>query len=127
MGSPETGAAESSSHDAGGFAMSVERVGAAQVLAVTGEVDMITAPTLEQRIIEVCAEAPPVMVIDLAGVRFLSSMGIAALIFAHMRAPEGTAVRIVADGPATAGVLKLMGVDRAIALFATRADALAGG
>jgi hypothetical protein len=60
-----------------------------------------------------------VLVIDLAGVRFLNSMGIAALVFAHMRATAGTVVRIVADGPATTGVLKLMGVDGSMSLFPT--------
>jgi len=125
MGSPE--ADEPSGVEVNGFTAVLERAGSALVLVVAGEVDMITAPTLEDRITEACTEAPSVVVIDLAEVRFLSSMGIAALVFAHMRAPADTAVRIVADGPATAGVLTMMGVDRTLPLYRTRAEALADG
>jgi anti-anti-sigma regulatory factor len=48
---------EPSSGEADGFALYVERVGTAVVLVVAGEVDMITAPALEERITEACAEA----------------------------------------------------------------------
>ena len=50
------------------------------VLFVLGEVDLVTAPELELAISRELAAAPARLVLDLSGVTFFGSLGLAALI-----------------------------------------------
>ncbi|MEV0246700.1 STAS domain-containing protein [Nocardia sp. NPDC050712] len=97
----------------------------ATVLTVAGEVDLATAPALETAIEGVLAEAPRALIIDLTGVSFLASAGMAALVAAHKRAGTATTIAVVADGPATSRQLKMTSLDQVFALYSTLEDALA--
>ncbi len=97
---------------------------AATVLTVDGEVDLATAPALENAIDGVLADKPAHLIIDLTQVSFLASAGMAALVGAHQRAGEDTAIAIVADGPATSRQLKMTSLDQVFALYATLDAAL---
>ncbi|WP_067855396.1 STAS domain-containing protein [Nocardia shimofusensis] len=98
---------------------------AATVLTVDGEVDLATAPALESAIDGALADKPAHLVIDLTQVSFLASAGMAALVGAHQRAGETTAIAVVADGPATSRQLKMTSLDQVFALYATLDAALA--
>ena len=100
-------------------------VGQVAVVATSGVVDMITAPQLEDAITAALAKSPAGLVVDLTEVEFLASAGMGVLVAAHDAAPEGVAIVIVADGPATSRPLKLVGIADLIELFATRDEALA--
>lgn len=102
-----------------------ERAGDAVVLAVSGEVDMITAPDLDAHTSHALQDRPPVLVIDLTEVTFLGSAGMSSLVAAG-RDSEGTAVRIVATGSATARPMQLVGLDQLLAIHPTREAALGG-
>ena len=95
----------------------------ASVLAVDGEVDTLTAPRLEARLDEVLqssAAAHDTVVVDLSGVTFLSSSGLAALIRGARRATAaGIPLRLVA---ATRAVTRPLAVTGADALFDIHAD-----
>ncbi|MQY17311.1 STAS domain-containing protein [Nocardia macrotermitis] len=96
----------------------------ATVLTVAGEVDLATAPALENAIEATLGSKPPVVIIDLTQVSFLASAGMAALVGAHKRAGETTRIMVVADGPATGRQLKVTGLDKVFAMHTTLDGAL---
>ena len=99
----------------------------AVVLAVAGEVDLLSAPILGDSIATALAGAPELLVIDLSEVSFLASIGITVLLEARRTAGTATRVRVVAP---EAGVvdrtLRLTGLHEALAVTTTRDDALTG-
>lgn len=58
----------------------VERRGDDAVIAVTGEIDLQTAPALRDRVDSVLAEGARSIVLELSGVSFLDSSGLGALL-----------------------------------------------
>ncbi len=94
-----------------------------QVLTVTGEVDLATAPALENAIESILGSKPRGLVIDLSEVGFLASAGMAVLVAAHQRA-GATRIAVVADGPATSRQLKMTSLDQVFALHTTLGEAL---
>ena len=61
------------------------------VLAVGGEIDMLTAPQFEKAIDDVLADDPPTLVIDLTEVTLLASVGLRPLAPANQRFVLATA------------------------------------
>jgi anti-sigma B factor antagonist len=104
----------------------VEQHGDVQVVVVVGDVDALTAPQVVTAVENALAQQPRVVVVDLSGVDFLASAGLSALVQGHNKAGEGGRFRVVAAGPATRRVLELTGLTDQLAVFASRADALAG-
>lgn len=105
--------------------VTVEKNGQAVVLAVTGDIDMVTAPEFEKALLAALRERPAVLVVDLGGVEFLGSAGLTALVAAHQEAGQRTRLRVVAASSATARPLQLTGLDQEIPVFPNRAEALA--
>ncbi|HVV23903.1 MAG TPA: STAS domain-containing protein [Pseudonocardiaceae bacterium] len=103
-------------HDTAGLYLAVHQVQDIPVVAVTGELDMATAPILEDDLVRRLADIPPTLVIDLTDVTFLSSAGLQVLMHAHTRQPS-THVAIVAPTGATLRPIQLTGLDRALALY----------
>ena len=75
---------------------SVEHRYGVTVLAVGGEIDMVTAPRLEKAIDDVLADDPPTLVIDLTDVTLLASVGLRLLATA-----SGSFLRQPTSGPAS--------------------------
>ncbi|MEV4054834.1 STAS domain-containing protein [Amycolatopsis sp. NPDC049688] len=101
--------------------------GDAVVLAVAGELDLLSAPVLSDEIATALAGSPPLLVIDLSEVSFLASIGITVLVEARRTAGPGTRVRVVApESGIVHRTLGLTGLHDALAVATTRADALAG-
>ncbi|WP_040808207.1 MULTISPECIES: STAS domain-containing protein [Nocardia] len=96
----------------------------ATVLTVAGDVDLATAPALENAVDAALAGTPAALVIDLTAVSFLASAGMAVLVGAHKRAGD-TRIAVVADGPATSRQLKVTSLDQVFALHPTLDEALA--
>jgi anti-sigma B factor antagonist len=94
------------------------RAGAA-VLAVTGEIDTLTAPPLEQAVQDLLARhGSAVVVVDLSGVTFLASSGLAVLIRgAHAAARRGTRLRLVAGSRAVRRPLEVTGSDQLFDMY----------
>ena len=59
------------------------------VLRFDGDIDLLTAPVANQSIKNALQQAPRALVVDLSGVRFLASAGMAELVIGHRLA--GTA------------------------------------
>lgn len=91
------------------------------VLTVQGEVDMLTAPRFESAVAELIACPDSVRVIDLSGVSFLASSGLAVLIRAAHRTEEnGVRLRLVASTRSVRRPLEVTGADQ---LFEIHPDA----
>lgn len=95
------------------------------VLDIAGEVDLITAPELEKRLTAAWDEKPEAVVVDITQVTFMSSAGLAALVRSHHQGGDSTKFRVVADSAATLRPMQLMGLDRELAVYPSREDALA--
>lgn len=90
------------------------------VLAVRGEVDMITAPRFESAVGELLDGSESAFTIDLSGVTFLASSGLAVLIRAAHRAEErGLRIRLVVASRVVQRPLEVTGTDQ---LFEICAD-----
>jgi anti-sigma B factor antagonist len=118
---PSADAAEPSLLDA---TVELPRPGAA-LLVATGEVDTLTAPRLEAAVDELLATAAEVLVVDLSGIAFLASSGLAVLIrAAHLAAADGRRLRLVAQGRPVLRPLRITGTEELFDLHDDRAAAL---
>ncbi|NKQ54484.1 STAS domain-containing protein [Amycolatopsis sp. K13G38] len=103
----------------------LEQLDEGLAVVVAGELDVVTAPRLDERIEHALERRPPLLLIDLTGVTFLGSAGMTSLVAAHRTAGDATAVRIVAVGRSTARAMQIVGLDQQLAIFPTREEALA--
>jgi anti-sigma B factor antagonist len=110
-----------------GFSVQAEDVGDAVVLTVTGEIDMATAPALEESIKSALEQSPDVLVVDLSGVGFLASAGMSVLIGGNQQAATRTRFRLVAAGNATLRPMELTGIAKEFSIHPSRDHALSGG
>ena len=96
------------------------------VLTVQGDVDALTAPRLTEKILDVAAEKPAALIVDLSELEFLASAGITVLVTAHEYITEKVNARfaVVADGPTTSRPLKMMSIDSVLNLYPKLQDAL---
>jgi anti-sigma B factor antagonist len=106
------------------FAVAQTWVGRVVVVAVSGDVDMLTAPTLADALRSAARDNPEALIVDLSRVEFLASAGMNVLIAAHRDIAPGGRFGVVADGPATSRPLKMIGIDTIVTLYQTLGDAL---
>jgi anti-sigma B factor antagonist len=109
--------------DATGFEVGNYQEGEAVVLAVSGEVDMLSAPQLAEAINTALAAKPAALIVDLSKVEFLASAGMSVLVSAQADSAP-TRFAVVAHGAATSRPIKLMGIDRVFPLYSTLDSAL---
>ena len=98
----------------------------AAVLAVAGEVDMVTAPRFQKEMSAALEQQPDKLVVDLTKVGFFDSAGLSALVAAYQEAGRHSSVRVVASNGATVRPLRLTALDRKILVYDTVDDALSG-
>ncbi len=97
------------------------------VVRVSGEIDLVTAPALEQAIGGVVAQGPAALVIDLSGVEFLGSVGLKILAATYEQLDAvATRFGVVAHGPATRRPIHLTGLDKTFPLYPALDEALSG-
>jgi anti-sigma B factor antagonist len=68
------------------LSISVQRSPAEAVVSLAGEIDLSTAPRLTNTVAELLAEAPPRVVLDMAGVTFCDSQGLGTLVVLSRKA-----------------------------------------
>lgn len=105
--------------------MTVARLTNAVVITASGEIDMTTAPELEDAVRKALAERPATLVIDLTQAQFFSSAGIAVLVLAHRSSPA-VELRVVARDHVVLRPLELTGLTDDLAIHASIESALAG-
>jgi anti-sigma B factor antagonist len=90
-------------------------VGTTATITLTGELDASTAPVLRSLVDRVATENAEHLTIDMADLGYMSSAGIRCLVYAHQSATPGADITLLDPQPEVAEVLKLAGLDRAIA------------
>jgi anti-sigma B factor antagonist len=71
----------------------------AMVVMLSGELDMSSAPILEEALARAEADAPPALLIDLRGLRFIDSSGLRVLLRALERASTAGRKLTLVRGP----------------------------
>jgi anti-sigma B factor antagonist len=98
---------------------------ASSVLVVRGAIDVAQCRRLSTAIHDVLRSGLQRLVIDLCGVEFVDSTGLAVLVQARRRAIGlGTELKLACDGATTLKVLALTGLDRSFDVYPTREEAL---
>ena len=88
------------------------------VLAVTGQLDVYTAPALRQHLFTLVGQRHQLVVVDLTEVDFMDSGGLSALVGGLKRARQrGGAVRVVATRDELAQLFHVTGVYKVLPLF----------
>lgn len=98
------GAGTSAVDDDQTMALATAELDGGTVVRVAGEVDMVTSPRLQAALSRLLADRPPTLVLDLDGITFLGSSGLAVIVEADEEARE-TGVRF-ALAASTRGVLR---------------------
>jgi anti-sigma B factor antagonist len=109
--------------DAGSVALE-DRNGTA-VLHVDGALDLALAPRLRQLVERAARLRPAMVVIDLTGVTFLASAGMAELVRAHRGPAASVPLRVVASGRITLRPLELTCLTDELAIYPSLSEALA--
>lgn len=107
-----------------GFGVQVQERDGCVVLAVSGEVDLGTAPRLREHLVALVTDGHLRVVVDLTAVEFLDSTGLGALVagFKRLRAHEGE-MRLVCAPGRIRKVFELTRLDRVLPMFESVEDA----
>ena len=98
------------------------------LLRVSGEVDIASAPRLRETLIGVIAGGQPRVVLDLDGVDFLDSTGLGVIVSALKRTrTHGGDLRIVSTRPSVRQLFELTGLDLAMPVVGSAAEAVRSG
>jgi anti-sigma B factor antagonist len=110
---------------AGGLEIAITLHDNIVVLNVSGTLDMVTAPQLTKSIQHELRNQPVAVIVDLTDLEFLASAGMTVLLTAHGEIDESAQFAVVADGPAVARPMRLVGVDKLLMMHTTLDAALA--
>jgi anti-sigma B factor antagonist len=84
-------------------------------LVLYGELDLYTAPQLDDELVRAEGEKWPELVLDLCPLDFMDSSGLRLLLRAHARAEkDARRVRILHSGGTVGRVLRITSVDRTV-------------
>ena len=98
------------------------------MIAVSGELDLASSPTLEESLERVFASGTPLVILDLRELEFMDSTGLSVLIRAHQTAENAERRLLLVKGPPQVQrLLTLTGVGERLALVDAPEDALGGG
>ncbi len=107
------------------FAVRVHREAQALVLAVDGEVDLLTAQQFGTALDQAAGERPDVFVVDLTGLTFLGSLGLSHLVQASAATSPGVMRVVATGGPRRA--IEITGLDTVFDVADTVDEALGAG
>ncbi|MFL6055160.1 MAG: STAS domain-containing protein [Actinoallomurus sp.] len=96
------------------------------IVKLRGDVDIITAPALRERLLRAVRPGMRLLILDLSGVWFCDAAGLAVLMGTQRRATRlGITFHLAAPRLRVAKVLHVTGLDRRLTIYPTLADALA--
>ncbi len=108
-------------HPVGG----IERRSGAVVVRLVGELDLYNAPEVRSALLELTAEQPERLVVDLGEVDFVDSTTLGVLIEARTKLQNRESFLLAAPGLETHRALKISGLDQHLAVHDTVESALA--
>jgi anti-sigma B factor antagonist len=107
------------------YGFTCERSPEHTLIAIRGELDIASTPSLRIALYAALRDPGPVVVIDLAEVTFCDASGLALLVGAYRRTrARGTAVVLAAPRPQVRRMLKATRLDRAFTVRTSVAEAL---
>lgn len=100
--------------------LTVRLVGDVPVVEATGEIDLTTTMSLDAALVQALSENPPTVVLDLGGVSFLDSSGLATLVATHKATRQkGGELRLVNPSDRVDAVLRVSGLDRVFPVYSS--------
>ncbi len=103
------------------------RHGDAALLRAVGDVDMSGSPLLRESLRQMLQAKPSRLIVDLGGVEYMDSSGVATLVEAMKNARAGgTKLALCAMKPRVRGIFEIARLDKYFAIFDTADQALAG-
>jgi anti-sigma B factor antagonist len=96
------------------------------VIALTGEVDLYTAPEFKQQLLDVIAKGAKEVVVDFTNTTFIDSTTLGVLVggVKRLRAQDGRLSLVCSDRNITK-IFEITGLDRVFTIYPTRDEALA--
>jgi anti-sigma B factor antagonist len=108
------------------LAIDVATQGAHTVLVLAGDIDIHTAPAIRERLVALQVDGSKAVVVDLAGVNFLDSSALGALVAAHRNLEQvGGTLKLAAARPHVLKVFRITRLSEVIPLYDTVEDACA--
>ena len=99
----------------------------AALLVLSGELDIASAPELEQALAEIHPEQTKLVVVDLRALEFMDSTGLSIIVRAHQRLSEHSCeLTLVKGPPQVQRLLDLTGVTERVRLGSEPAELLDG-
>jgi anti-sigma B factor antagonist len=108
------------------FDIKTEQVGPeAYVIALSGEVDLYTAPEFKQQLLDVIGQGGKDVVVDFSDTTFIDSTTLGVLVggVKRLRTSEGQLSLVCNDRNITK-IFEITGLDRVFTIYATRDEAL---
>ncbi|MDA8098209.1 MAG: STAS domain-containing protein [Nitrospiraceae bacterium] len=109
--------------------ITVQKIGVGHLVVLKGDVDMNSSPDVRGSIAEVFKQGPgaKALVIDLSGVRYMDSSGIATLVEAMQNCmKQGMKLRLAELSPSVRDVFELARLSSIFEIFPKASDAQAG-
>ena len=108
------------------FSIDTEQVGDARhVIALTGEVDLYTAPELKTQMLDVIANGAMDVIVDFTQTTFIDSTTLGVLVGGVKRLREkGGRLSIVCNDRNITKIFEITGLDRVFTIYPTRSEAL---
>lgn len=98
-----------------------------QIVSFRGEVDLEHSPKARE-VLLACVGRKQDVLVDLSGVAYIDSSGVASLVEAFQTSKQGgTRFALVAVNPAALRVLELARLDKVFTIHETLSDGLGGG
>ncbi|MBA3717999.1 MAG: STAS domain-containing protein [Actinobacteria bacterium] len=108
------------------FSIETEQVGDAKhVIALSGEVDLYTAPELKTQMLEVIANGAMDVIVDFTNTTFIDSTTLGVLVggVKRLREKDGRLSIVCSDRNITK-IFEITGLDRVFTIYPTRGEAL---
>ena len=111
------------------FSVRTEQLsGDAYLIALTGEVDLYTAPEFKQELLDAIAKGAKHVVVDLSGTTFIDSTTLGVLVGGVKRLrPNGGQLSLVCSDRNITKIFEITGLDRVFTIHPTREAAVGTG
>ena len=99
--------------------------GDAHVIALSGEVDLYTAPEFKQQLLEVIGQGSKEVIVDFSNTTFIDSTTLGVLVGGVKRLrPNGGRLSLVCSDRNITKIFEITGLNRIFPIHASRAEAL---
>ena len=96
-----------------------------RVLGVRGEIDVATSPEMRCHLVEMLADRPELVIVDLTDVTFIDSTGLGVLVEAVTTARAGDGdLRLVVTQPKIIKLIELTGLDQVFSVVSSANQAV---